>query len=66
MDDWKKKGLENWRINRKKQKLREEEDRAFKEEEMKNKREKTLLLQTVQRKEILEELDDFEGKLQTQ
>lgn len=44
MEDWKKKGLENWRGNRRKQKVREEDDRTFKEEEMRTRREKTLFL----------------------
>lgn len=43
MEDWKKKGLENWRCNRRKQKDREENERDFKEEELSTRREKTLL-----------------------
>lgn len=63
MEDWKKKGLENWRVNRRRQKDREEDERTFQEEELSTRREKTLLQQNLQRKEILEGLDDFEGKL---
>ncbi len=47
MEDWKKKGLENWRLNRRKQKDREEDERTFQEEELNTRREKTLLQQNL-------------------
>ena len=64
MKDWRKKGIESWKINRNKQLEREKEEKVFVEKWEKKKKEKTLLESTRHRNEVLEGLDEFEDKLE--
>lgn len=64
MKDWRKKGIESWKVNRNKQLEREKDEKQFIEKWGKNKKEKTLLESGRHRNEVLEGLDEFEHKLE--
>ena len=64
MKDWRKKGIESWKVNRNRQLEREKEEKVFVEKWEKKKKEKTLLESTRHRNEVLEGLDEFEDKLE--